>query len=139
MPPKRPLAQLLGIKAGDTILLADEPAGFRARLNPLPHDIAFATAQREAVDVACIFVVAESELVRQLPAMAARLAPQCRLWVFWPRRHGAILTDLSDEMVRATGAASRLVDHGTLPKEPEWSVLLFRRADDTETRPLNRP
>lgn len=133
-----PLAKKLGIAAGHAVLLVGAPRGFERQLAPLPADVRLDDGARGArrYDVILFFSRGASELRRRFPLLARRLTPAGGLWIAWPKKSSAVVTDLSDAVVRATGLSTGLVDNKVCAVDETWSGLRFviRLADRPRRR-----
>jgi len=105
-----PLAQKLGIKPGFRVVLVGAPEGFRQELGELPDDISFLTSLASQLDLILFFTKSQSELTRNFPRLAAKLAPAGMLWIAWPKKSSGVATDLADYHVRQIGLDAGLVD-----------------------------
>lgn len=127
-----PLSRKLGIKPGHRVLLGSAPAGFT--LSPLPDDV---EVHRRAgggdYEVIVGFCPDRAALARHFAGWRTPLTPAGGLWIAWPKRSGALLTDLHEAEVRAYGLSAGLVDNKVCAVDGDWSALRFvvRVADRT--------
>jgi len=72
---------------------------------------------------------------RALPRLARRIERDGALWISWPKRASGVSTDLDENVVRAIGLASSLVDVKVCAVDDTWSGLKFvyRLADRPKT------
>ncbi|HYJ60732.1 MAG TPA: DUF3052 domain-containing protein [Actinomycetota bacterium] len=129
-----PLWRKLGIAAGARVLAAGAPEGFDAslaRLAPLPDGVTFLSRAGRDVDVIVLFVRAAADLRRRFPRMVRALGRDGRLWVAWPKRASAVPTDLTFDLVQATGLGAGLVDNKSAAVDDVYQGLQFvyRNAD----------
>ncbi len=122
-----PLAQKLGLKAGQRIALSGAPDDFRRSLEPVPADIEWLTELRPAVDGVLLFAPRVATLEAALLPAAAALTPAGMLWIAWPKRAAKVPTDLTEDRVRAFGLAAGLVDVKVCAISDVWSGLKFVR------------
>lgn len=118
-----PLPQKLGIKAGHRVLLIGGPDGFD--LGPLPDVTLHRRAGRTSYDVVLLFCTDLRRLEQQFVPQAARLVANGGLWVAWPKRSSGVTTDLDENIVRAVGLATGLVDNLVCAIDATWSGLRF--------------
>src|SRR5205085_1277572 len=118
-----PLAQKLGIKAGQRVALLGAPTDFVRSLEPLPADVRWhRTAGRgRSFDVIIVFVDRRADLARRFGRLAERLTPAGGLWVAWPKKASRVTTDLTENEVRAVGLAEGLVDNKVCAVDEIWS------------------
>lgn len=120
-----PLARKLGIKAGTTIALIDEPAEFRDLLDQLPDDVRFRTDLRAKPDLAIAFFTERSRLRQRLPALARAVHPDGGLWLAWPKKTSGMATDLDGNAIRELGLAAGVVDIKVAAISDTWSGHRF--------------
>ncbi|HZC47278.1 MAG TPA: hypothetical protein VE243_12430, partial [Candidatus Acidoferrum sp.] len=63
------------------------------------------------------------------------------IWIVWPKKTSAIISDLSQVSVRGAGLANGLVDFKVCAIDATWSGLLFKRRKPVraETKSRRRP
>lgn len=105
-----PLPRKLGIRDGSTVAILAE--GNRHRL-------------RGSYDVIVFFAVTEAEIRRRHRQLAARLVPDGRLWISWPKRGSGVPTDISENSLREIILPSGLVDNKVAAIDERWSALQF--------------
>ena len=70
-------------------------------------------------------------LAAKFPALARALTPDGALWVSWPKRASGVVTDMTEDVVRAVALAGGLVDVKVAAVDDIWSGLkLVRRLKD---------
>ena len=119
-----PLPQKLGIKPRGRVALVRAPADFAETLGPLPEGARLSGTG--ARDLTIWFV----RSIRELGAGIERVTGAAAggpLWIAWPKRASGVVTDLSENVVRAAGLARGLVDTKVCAIDQTWSGLLFRR------------
>jgi len=77
-------------------------------------------------DLTMWFVRSGKELNRGIKKIAADL-DDGSIWIAWPKKTSAIVSDLSQVSVRSVGLASGLVDFKVCAIDATWSGLLFKR------------
>ena len=122
-----PLVQKLGLKPGHRVRLHDAPEGFRSLLAPEPPGVAWVRALSGALDVIVLFAPRKTALERSFARAARTLTPAGMLWVAWPKAASGIPTDLNENVVRAHGLATGLVDVKVCAIDDVWSGLKFVR------------
>jgi hypothetical protein len=122
-----PLPKKLGIKPGARLGLVGAPADFTRTLGELPLGVAARAVGRgrDPFDVVVCFARSVKDLVRELPALRARLDPAGGLWIGWPKKSSHVATDLTEAEVRARGLALGLVDNKVCAIDDVWSGLRF--------------
>jgi hypothetical protein len=130
-----PLAQKLGIKAQARVAFLGLPSDVKAVLK---SSLAGCRVQRDgaaALDFGLTFVRTQSDLQKQFPELAKRLAPAGMLWVSWPKKASGVATDLTEDEVRKIGLQNGLVDVKVCAVTETWSGLKFvRRLKDRASK-----
>ena len=120
-----PILKKLGVKENSSLSLVDAPDGFGVSLGPLPEGVAIGEKLRRGADLTMWFVRSRMELKRGIRKVAADL-DDGSIWIAWPKKTSAIVSDLSQVSVRSVGLASGLVDFKVCAIDATWSGLLFR-------------
>jgi hypothetical protein len=118
-----PLPRKLGIKEGHRVLLVGAPSDFD--LGSLPGVDVHRRAGRAPYDVIVAFTPDRRTLDRRFSALAGRLVTNGGLWIAWPKRSSGVPTDLDDNVVRAVGLATGLVDNKVCAIDETWSGQRF--------------
>jgi hypothetical protein len=120
------LTEKLGVKAHSVLALIGAPEGFEKTLGELPVGAELRAGSDEARDLTIWFARSRQELLKELESVAAQAEPG-PLWIAWPKKASGVASDLSQQVVRETGLASRLVDYKICSIDATWSGLLFTR------------
>ena len=120
-----PLVSKLGIKPGTTVAVIGAPAEFRRTLTGLPDHVRLTTRAGGTADLVICFVRSRQELETRIGPMRAMMPSG--LWFAWPKKASGVPTDLSEDVIRATGLAHGLVDYKVCAIDAVWSGLKFAR------------
>ena len=128
-----PLPQKLGIKTGARVGLSKAPDDFTTTLGELPEGVTLEDADKRAdkrpFDVVVAFVVTASELPALFKRLKPRLDPAGGLWIGWPKKkpkaQPAIVSNVTETLVREAGLAAGLVDNKVCAIDDTWSGLRF--------------
>jgi hypothetical protein len=120
-----PILKKLGVKENSLLALVDAPDGFGVSLGPLPEGATILEKFGRA-DLTMWFVRSSKELSRGIRKVAADL-DRGLIWIAWPKKTSAIVSDLSQVAVRSVGLANGLVDFKVCAIDATWSGLLFKR------------
>ena len=121
-----PLVKKLGIKPGSTLALLDAPRGFRRELVGIPRGVRVSQAlDANPPDLIVWFVMSGRALDVRMAALSRAMGPG--LWVAWPKKASGVVTDLTEDVVRAAGLANGLVDYKVCAVNETWSGLKFAR------------
>jgi hypothetical protein len=118
-----PLPRKLGIKPGHRVLLDHAPRDFD--LGPLPAVTLHRRASGPPYDVILAFTPDLAALERRFVPLIERLDQAGGLWVAWPKRSSGVATDLDDNVVRAVGLSTGLVDNKVCAVTGIWSAQRF--------------
>jgi len=121
-----PLPKKLGVKANSSLALIEAPDGFAASLGRLPEGVTIREKSGRRADLTMWFVRSSKELNRGIKKIAADL-DDGSIWIAWPKKTSAIVSDLSQVSVRSVGLACGLVDFKVCAIDATWSGLLFKR------------
>ena len=107
--------------------LVNEPDSLRADLAPLPSGVTIRTHVRSRCDVAVVFLTQRAELERRLAALTNAIAPAGALWIAWPKKAAVarlnLVSDMSEDIVRAVALPTGLVDNKVCAIDDIWSGL----------------
>jgi hypothetical protein len=122
-----PLPKKLGIKADHRLALLSAPPRFKATLGALPAGVEVETdpAVGEPFDVMLFFSKSRADLEDALGTFVTRLVSNGGLWIAWPKRASGVITDLTEDVVRAVGLKAGLVDNKVCAVDETWSGLRF--------------
>lgn len=120
-----PLPKKLGIRPGAAVVFVRAPMGFGDTLGELPTGVDVKSRLEGELDCVVLFCRSRAELQRDFPRAQRCLGPRGGLWVAWPKKASAMITDLSDGVVRAIGLDCGLVDNKVCAIDATWSGLRF--------------
>jgi hypothetical protein len=120
-----PLPKKLGIKKNWSVALLDAPDGFSKSLGRLPEGVTL-HERSDNCDLTMWFVRSTKELNRGIKKIAAEVG-RGLIWIAWPKKTSATVSDLSQVSVRGAGLAIGLVDFKVCAIDATWSGLLFKR------------
>jgi hypothetical protein len=120
----KPLAAKLGVRPGVRVLVLGAPPGFA-----LAADGATVHSRPGPGEYGVIlaFCPDQATLRRRFAAQLPRLETAGALWVSWPKKSSGVPTDLDENVVRAHGLATGLVDVKVAAVDATWSGLKFVR------------
>jgi hypothetical protein len=121
----KPLAQKLGIKPGQRLIILNAPDDYAATLGTLPEGIQAISRLDGQFDFIQFFTTDRTELEDRFPELKNALYPAGMLWISWPKKAARIPTDLHEDIIRNTGLANGLVDVKVCAVDNRWSGLKF--------------
>ena len=124
-----PLAQKLGIKAGQKIITLGAPAGFRKLLSPLPEEVSFTKEIKTGATFIHLFVSDRKTLEKELKRLRKPIADTGILWVSWPKKSSGVATDVTEDVIREVALPLGFVDVQVCAVDETWSglKLMIRR------------
>lgn len=109
--------------------VVNPPADFSKTLGCLPESVT--RVARGSLDFGMLFVTKRTDLAKRFPGLRDRLASNGMLWIAWPKQSSGAPTDLNENVIRAIGLESGLVDVKVCAVDATWSGLKFvRRLSD---------
>lgn len=121
-----PLPKKLGIKPNSVVALINAPKDFVTTLGELPAGVKFTTQAKGQPDLIIWFLRLRIELEDRINEMRA-LTGDGGIWLAWPKQASGVASDLTQNIVRATGLANGLVDYKVCAIDATWSGLKFAR------------
>ncbi len=122
-----PLVQKLGLKPGLAAAILHPPRGYRGALGRVPPGLELRGTARGPLDFIQLFTKQRRELATRLPALKRALAPAGALWISWPKKASGVVTDLTEDVIRALALSHGLVDVKVCAVTEVWSGLKFVR------------
>ena len=119
----------VGLADGDRLVLVHAPPTWSALAATASVSVA-RRRTRTPADVVVAFYRSASELRREAAVLAEAIEPDGMVWVAWPRKAAGHVSDVGDEVVRATMLTLGVVDVKVAALDEDWSGLKFvwRRA-----------
>lgn len=132
-----PLPTKLGLRPRARLLLVAPPPQFT--LAPVPDDaVVHRRRDAEPYDLVVLFCADTRALRARFSGLLGALTPAGGLWVCWPKKASARVTDLSEAVVREHGLAAGLVDVKVAAIDATWSGLKFVRRLADRPAPARR-
>ena len=123
---ERSLAQRLVIRHGNRVAPINAPTGYRKALGELPAGVTL-TARPADADVVLLFVRNRDELAREWPAIAGSVRDSAVVWVSYPKKSGAMTTDLSRDVGWEPVGDTGFEGVSQVAVDETWSALRFKR------------
>ena len=126
----KPVSEKLLIKKGYSVLVVDEPEGYRDTLGALPEGAKIQASPGEPVDLVQIFVTDMKGLKEKLPTIKQGLKEDGLIWVSYPKAASKLARDLGVDVNRDTiwryaeGLGYRAVAMVSI--DETWSALRLR-------------
>jgi hypothetical protein len=113
-----PLPKKLGIKEGASVAILNAPAGYANSLG-----VKAAIELKSDLDFIQFFTKARAELEKQLPRLRKSIEHDGMIWISWPKKSSGVETDLTEDIIRDTALALKLVDVKVCAVDEVWSGL----------------
>lgn len=120
-----PLPKKLGIREKYAVMLINPPERFERKLEPLAG--AEIVDNPKVANVAALFALSETELIRDFRPLAKALPEKTALWIAWPKKASGVVTDLTENVIRELGLGAGWVDYKICAIDETWSGLCFAR------------
>jgi len=121
-----PLAKKLGLKKDDHVLLYNIPEHYFKLFTDLPSLLNILNSiEEDTADLVHLFFTSHSEMKSNLSRFILAMKKKGVLWVRWPKRSSAIVTDLNRDLIREYVLGNGLVDIKVAAIDNDWSGLKF--------------
>jgi len=121
----RSTVQKLGIKPGFRIFVDQAPAAYSDIVGALPEDVTIVSRLKSPLDLVHLFATEAAGLAGRMRSCRDVIVPDGMIWVSWPKKASAVVTDLSDVVVREIALPLGLVDVKVCAVDHTWSGLKF--------------
>src|SRR5579862_4335346 len=118
-----PLAKKLGLKEGCRLFLRAAPGNYARLLAPAPPGLKTVSRVDADTDVIHLFTTERAALATELRAARERMRPDAVIWVSWPKKTSGVVTDITEDAVRAVALPMELVDIKVCAVDGTWSGL----------------
>jgi hypothetical protein len=113
-----PLPKKLGIKDGASAAILNGPPGYAKGLG-----VKSASELKSDLDFIQFFTKSRAELEKHLPRLRKSIKPDGMIWISWPKKSSKVETDLTEDIIRDTALALKLVDVKVCAVDETWSGL----------------
>lgn len=114
----------LGFRAGLVALVQSAPSGYVESLG-LPDDVVpeWTKALSQQTGLVHLFVTKFSTLEGRLKTLRKSIAPDCIVWISWPKKTSGVATDVTEDRVREAALPLGFVDVKVCAVDEIWSGL----------------
>jgi hypothetical protein len=111
------------------VVVIDPPDHYRKLLAPTPNGVNFATRPTGNTKFVHLFARRRSELAAQLSILRHKIAEDAAVWVSWPKKSSGVVTDITEDVIRAVALPLGFVDIKVCAVDETWSglKLMIRR------------
>lgn len=121
------LGKKLGVRENGLVALFGAPQDFAALVTPLPTGARVEPDPPGPAQVVILFARSQTELANRFPQATQALANGGRFWIAWPKKTSGIVSDLTQNEVRAFGLSNGYMDYKISAFDETWSGLCFTR------------
>jgi len=118
-----PLAKKLGIKAGHTIRLVNEPHYYFELFTDMPENVQFLKDKKLNKDLVHYFTKEITDLQKDIAFLRNEIFPNGALWISWPKKAAKIATTVTEDAIRSIALSNGLVDIKVCAVDEIWSGL----------------
>ncbi|HLJ78408.1 MAG TPA: hypothetical protein VKT75_13380 [Acidobacteriaceae bacterium] len=128
-----PLWKKLGVTDGQKTWRSKMPASVASEIAAGGVRPAIVKSPAAGLEMAHVFVTRRAELAEQLARLRPLLAPAGVIWVSWPKKASGVVTDVTEDGVRAECLPLGLVDVKVCAVDATWSglKLVIRKTERT--------
>lgn len=126
----RSVAEKLGLNDTTRLWVIDAPADYAELVGPLPPGLEWCDGADAQPSLIHLFVRRRADLAHHLTELRSAMAPTAVIWVSWPKKASGMVTDLSEDVLRAIALPLGLVDIKVCAVSAVWSglKLMIRKA-----------
>jgi hypothetical protein len=118
-----PLPKKLGINPGASVVVVGQPDDYEDLVAPLPVGAHVVTRMPKRPEFVHLFVTARAELAKHLKRLRPALHPDGTVWVSWPKKASGVVTDITEDVIRAGALPMGFVDVKVCAVNATWSGL----------------
>jgi hypothetical protein len=130
---EKPIADKLRIRKGYSVRLIAPPEDCEALLGPMPTDVAIVADGNGPFDTVILFVPSTTTLTTHSSKAISVLKMSGLLWLAYPKKTGAIASDMSRERAWEAFAALDWRPVSQIAIDDTWSALRFRPLADVKS------
>lgn len=123
---EKTVAQKLGLKAGKTLLVKQQPDGVGALIGDLPAGAELITAGNKTCALILMFAEDKAALAKGLSICKRQLEPGGVLWVAYIKGTSAKKTDINRDSIREYVATVGLDTVSQIAIDDDWSALRLK-------------
>lgn len=129
---EKTLAQKLGLKAGQRAAILNAPDAYIDNLTPLPEGVTVSHAIDGAYDFVQLFVRNKADIDSSAPNAMAAVSEGGTLWFAYPKKSGAIKTDITRDIGWETVMNSEWGPVASVSIDETWTGLRFKLEKDVK-------
>lgn len=118
-----PLVKKLGIKPGYKIYVRNCPVDYVKLIGSLPEQCKLMKRATNNLDMVHVFCLSVSELTQSLTTAKKAIKKDGMIWVSWPKKSSAIISEVTENVIRQVCLPMDLVDIKVCAIDETWSGL----------------
>ena len=126
------VAAKLGIKPGHSVHLIAPPDGYESLLGPVPAGASVTAKGAGPFDAIILFIPTPATLTTYSAKAVAALKPGGLMWLAYPKKTGAIASDMTRERAWEAFTALDWRPVSQIAIDDTWSALRFRPTADVK-------
>jgi predicted CoA-binding protein len=120
------IAQKLQIRENYSVLLVNEPKGYRSMLGKLPANVTLLAEPTKSIDVVQVFVTSKREFESQLSDLKSLLSRKGLLWITYPKGTSKVKADINRDSIRQFAQKIGLQAVAMISIDDTWSALRLK-------------
>ncbi len=119
-----PLIKKLGIKAGFSLIVINEPPSYWTGISPLPEGVSTKSKPgAQSLDFIHLFVSERKTFEKEVLRLKKALKQNGMIWISWPRKSSGMASDMDENVIRNFALKNGLVDIKVCAVDEVWSGL----------------
>lgn len=118
-----PLAKKLGIKSHEQLVAINAPENYSELLAPLPAGVRIVSKLNRGTRFVHFFTNKRVELAQMLPRLREDMDETGTAWISWPKKSSGLVSDVTEDVVRAEALPLGFVDVKVCAVDEIWSGL----------------
>ena len=119
-----PLPKKLGIVGDVVFTVRHAPADFADTLGDY-GDAVWQRSLLAPIDVVIAFFTERKALLVEWPKLTEAAQPEGGVWIAWPKKTSGVVTDITEDVLRAQLLPTGWVDNKVCAIDNTWSALRF--------------
>jgi hypothetical protein len=129
-----PLARKLGITEGSVVVTINAPPGYASLVAPLPAGARITARLPKQPAFVHLFSTSRAALAKHLGVLRKRITQNGIVWLSWPKKSSTVVTDITEDTIRAVALPMGFVDVKVCAVDEIWSGLKLVIRKDLRVR-----
>jgi ribosomal protein L25 (general stress protein Ctc) len=126
---RKPISKKMYIKEGYSVLLVNEPDGYREKLQDRPDGVTISkppVKKDVSFDFIHVFVQSKKELEAHLPKLKSIMAEQGLMWVSYPKGSSGMKVDINRDTIWAYSRTIGMTAVSQISIDDKWSAMRLK-------------